>query len=77
MYMYIFKACLANKRKIKLSVFINYTNLITEREKIEIERVGMYYFQILQIDLYKFDLIFMSTNIKIANVIHKRTKTNT
>lgn len=27
MYMYIFKACLANKRKIKLSVFINYTNL--------------------------------------------------
>lgn len=43
MYMYIFKACLANKRtKIKLSVFINYTNLITEREKIEMERVGMY-----------------------------------
>lgn len=33
--MYIYKACLAYKFKNKLSVFINYTNLITEREKIE------------------------------------------
>lgn len=40
--MYIYKACLAYKFKNKLSVFINYTNLITEREKIEMERVEMH-----------------------------------
>lgn len=41
-YRKVHKTCLAYKLKNKLQVFINYTNLITEREKIKMERVEMH-----------------------------------
>lgn len=41
-YRKVHQTCLVYKLKNKLQVVINYTNLITEREKIEMERVEMH-----------------------------------